>query len=84
MALRLRGHTTFALTSVFELPSLDCESLRDRMIDGDAVSQVLGVPLIREEDPALVTGRAGRIAYAVLAVIAILRTPETKGVKLEQ
>jgi 2-furoyl-CoA dehydrogenase large subunit len=27
------------------------------MIDGDVVSQVLGVPLIRKEDPALLTGR---------------------------
>jgi hypothetical protein len=57
MALRLRGGSTFALTSAFELPSLDSERLRDRMIGGDVVSQVLGVPLIRKEDPALLTGR---------------------------
>jgi hypothetical protein len=38
MALRLRGGTTFALTGAFELPSLDSESLRDRMIDGDGSS----------------------------------------------
>jgi 2-furoyl-CoA dehydrogenase large subunit len=53
----LRAGAAFALTSALESTSLKSESLRDRVLDGDIVPRVVGVPLIRKEDPALLTGR---------------------------